>query len=218
MNRDSDRVLRSSELGPLAIYPVAIPTRRDSDLMVQLSEKYCGDQSCNISFLEKIPDCDDGIVIAVLSAFRSGRQRPISVPLPFSKSKGDSMKHISGLLAVLLLLAPLSPIVGDTPNPQTPVDKIKRDIARLGVGSKATATIKLNNGTKVKGYVYSAGDDDFVMKNRKTDTPTTIRYTDVKSVDDNRGHSTARNVLIIVGIGAAITIAAVFGAILSNER
>lgn len=128
------------------------------------------------------------------------------------------MKHISGLLAVLLLLAPLSrlSVVGQTQ--KSPVEKARSQVAKLGVGSKARATITLNDGTKVKGYVYSASDDDFVVRDRKTDSPTTVRYADVKSVDDNRGHSVARNVLIIAGIGTAITIAAVFGAILSNER
>ena len=57
-----------------------------------------------------------------------------------------------------------------------------------------------------------------MIRNREADAPTTIRYADVKSVDDNRGHSVARIVLIIVGIGAAVTIAAVFGAIARNER
>ena len=126
------------------------------------------------------------------------------------------MKHISGFLAVLLLLAPLSQVLAQTP--QSSLEKARRNVAKLGVGSKATATIKLNDGTKVKGYVYNAGDDEFVIRDRKTDTATTIRYQDVKSVDDNRGHSTARNILIAVGIGAAVTIAAVFGAIAANER
>ena len=127
------------------------------------------------------------------------------------------MKHTSVVLAVLLLLAPLAQLsAGQTQT--SSVDKARSQVARLGVGSKSRATIKLNDGTKVKGYVYSAGDEDFIIRDRKTDAPTTIRYTDVKSVDDNRGHSVARNVLIIVGIGTAITIAAVFGAILSNER
>ena len=127
------------------------------------------------------------------------------------------MKQISWLMAVLLLLTPLSQVFAAGQS-QTPADKIKSRVAKLGVGSKARATIKLNDGSKVKGYVYSAGDEDFVIRNRETDAPTTIRYADVKSVDDNRGHSIARNVLIVVGIGAAVTIAAVFGAIARNER
>ena len=125
------------------------------------------------------------------------------------------MKHISWLLAILVLLAPASRVLGQR---KSPLEKAKSQVAKLGVGSKARATIKLNDGTRVKGYVYSASEDDFVIRDRKTDVPTTVRYADVKSVDDNRGHSVARNVLIVVGIGAAVTIAAVFGAIAANER
>jgi hypothetical protein len=128
------------------------------------------------------------------------------------------MKPISGILAVLLWLAPFSQISAATPPQKPATDKVKSEVAKLGVGSKARATIKLNDGTKVKGYVYSAGDDDFVIRDRKTDAPTTVHYADVRSVDDNRGHSTARNILIIVAAGSAITIAAVFGAIAANER
>ena len=128
------------------------------------------------------------------------------------------MKHISGFLAVLLLLAPLSQLTAAGQTRTSPLDKAKSQVAKLGVGSKARATIKLNDGTRVKGYVYSASDEDFVIRDRNTDAPTTVRYADVKSVDDNRGHSVARNVLIAVGIGAAVTIAAVFAAIARNER
>jgi hypothetical protein len=128
------------------------------------------------------------------------------------------MKHISGILAVLLLLAPLSQLSAVGQTPKSSIDKAKSQVARLGVGSKARATIKLNDGTRVKGYVYSAGDEDFVIRDRNTDAPTTVSYADVKSVDDNRGHSVARNVLIAVAIGSAVTIAAVFAAIARNER
>lgn len=128
------------------------------------------------------------------------------------------MKHISGLLAVLLLLAPLSHLTAAGQTQKSSFDKARSQIAKLGVGSKARATVKLNDGSRVKGYVYSAGDEDFVIRDRNTDAPTTVRYGDVKSVDDNRGHSIARNVLIAVGIGAAVTVAAVFAAIARNER
>ena len=127
------------------------------------------------------------------------------------------MKHISWWLAVLLLLALSTQIIAAGQTPAS-TDKMKSKVAKLGVGSKARATIKLNDGTRVKGYVYSAGDEDFVIRDRTTDAPTTVRYADVKSVDDNRGHSVARNILIVVGIGAAVTVAAIFGAIAANER
>ena len=127
------------------------------------------------------------------------------------------MKRISFLLVLLLLLTPLAQAFAAGQKANN-LEHVKRSVAKLGVGSKARATITLNNGAKVKGYVYSAGDEDFVIRDRKTDAATTIRYADVKNVDDNRGHRNAKLAVIFVGIGAAVTIAAVFGAILRNER
>jgi hypothetical protein len=125
------------------------------------------------------------------------------------------MKKISVLLTLLLILAPIVQVAAQT---QTNLEKARKNVAKLGVGSKAKATITLNDGSKVKGYVYSAGDDDFVIRNRDTDAPTTVRYADVKNVDDNRGHRNAKLAVLFVGIGAAVTLAAVFGAIAANER
>ena len=131
------------------------------------------------------------------------------------------MKSFSWLLAALLLLAPATQIfgAGQKTNPQpAAIEKIKIKVAKLGVGDKARATIKRNDGTRVKGYVYSTSDDDFVIRDKNTNTSTTIRYADVASVDDNRGHSIARNILISVGIGAAVVLGAVYLAIARNER
>jgi hypothetical protein len=125
------------------------------------------------------------------------------------------MKTFSYLLTLLLILAPIAHVAAQT---QTNLEKAKKNVAKLGVGSKAKATITLNDGKKVKGYVHSAGDDEFVIRDKNTDTPTTIRYADVKNVDDNRGHHIAKLAVLFVGIGAAVTLAAIFGAIAANER
>lgn len=125
------------------------------------------------------------------------------------------MKKLVCLISLLLILAPIAQVAAQT---QTDLEKSKKNVAKLGVGSKAKATITLNSGTKVKGYVYSAGNDDFVIRDSKTDAATTIRYADVKNVDDNRGHRNAKLAALFVGIGAAITLAAIFGAIAANER
>ncbi|CAN5876568.1 hypothetical protein BH18ACI4_BH18ACI4_04620 [soil metagenome] len=94
--------------------------------------------------------------------------------------------------------------------PQTPIgEKIKIKIVKLGVGAKAKATIKLKDGSKIKGYIAQAGEDNFVIRDRKTDAPTTIRYADVAKVEENRGHSTARNIAIGVGIGAGALLLAI---------
>ena len=125
------------------------------------------------------------------------------------------MKKLSYLLTLLLILTPIARVAAQT---DTNLMHAKKNVAKLGVGSKAKATVTLNSGTKVKGYVYSAGDEDFVVHDSKTDSPTTIRYADVKNVDDNRGHRNAKLAVLFVGIGAAVAVALVFGAIAANER
>jgi hypothetical protein len=122
--------------------------------------------------------------------------------------------YLTCLLASLLLLATISlPVAAQQGDAQTTtVEKIKIKVAKLGVGEKAKATVILKNGTKTKGYIVQAGDDEFVLRDRKTDTPTTIHYVDVAKLESNRGHSTARNLGIGIAIGAGallITILAV---------
>lgn len=109
-------------------------------------------------------------------------------------------KYSSWLLAVLCLIVPVTRIAAQTT--QMTVDRAKIEVAKLGVGEKARAKITLKNGTKIKGYVSRADENDFVIRDRKTDTPTTINYADVAKVEKNRGHSTARNLAIGIGIGA----------------
>jgi hypothetical protein len=115
-------------------------------------------------------------------------------------------------MAGLLLLAPALQTVNAriaNNNQTSSIDQIKIQVAKLGIGDKARATITTRNGAKTKGYVFSAGDDDFVMRDRKTDAPTTIRYADVVKIERNQGHSMARNVLIGVGIGAGALLGAI---------
>ena len=97
------------------------------------------------------------------------------------------------------------------------VEAVKSRVARLGVGAKAKATIRLKNGTKVKGYIAQADEEDFVIRDRKTDAPTTIRYADVLKVEDNKGHSTARNIAIGVAVGVGAVLA-VIGISIAHSR
>ncbi len=128
------------------------------------------------------------------------------------------MKTLSWVLSGLLLLAPVAQAfgAGQTANKQTPIEKIKIQVAKAGVGEKAKATITTKDGAKIKGYVSQAGDDDFVMRDRKTNAPTTIRYADVAKVECNQGHSNLKIVLISIGAGTAIVLVAIFAAIRRN--
>jgi xanthine/uracil permease len=86
------------------------------------------------------------------------------------------------------------------------VEKIKTKIARLGVGEKARAQIKLRNGQKIKGYVSKAGDNDFSLTDRKSAQVTTIAYADVASVT-KPGMSKRTKIIIGVTIGVVATAA-----------
>ena len=115
--------------------------------------------------------------------------------------------YLTCLLASLLLLTTISQPVSAQTGDAATVEKIKIKIARLGVGEKAKATVILKDGTKTKGYIAPAGEDDFILRDRKTDGASTIRYNDVAKVESNRGHSTARNIGIGVGIGVGALLA-----------
>jgi hypothetical protein len=116
--------------------------------------------------------------------------------------------YLTCLLASTLLLATLSLPAAAQATAQS-VEAIRIKIAKLGVGAKAKAKVTLKDGSKSKGYIAQAGDEDFVLRDRKTDAPTTIRYTDVARVESNKGHSTARNLAIGIGIGAGAFLAIV---------
>lgn len=117
--------------------------------------------------------------------------------------------HLCCVLSVVVLLGVLAPeVVGQqaVTEPST-LEKIKIDVNRLGTGDKARAKITLRNGTKLKGYIARQDEDSFVLRNRKTDAPTTVLYADVVKVERNKGHSTARNIAIGVGIGVGALLA-----------
>jgi len=119
------------------------------------------------------------------------------------------LKALTCFISGLVLFVTVSQPVAAQQGAKT-IEQIKIKVGRLGVGEKAKATIRLKDGTKTKGYIYRAGEDDFVLRDRKTDTPTTIRYSDVAKVESNKGHSMARNIAIGVGIGAGALLAIIF--------
>ena len=85
-------------------------------------------------------------------------------------------------------------------------EKIKTKIHRLGVGEKARAQIKLRSGQKLKGYVSSAGADEFSFTERDTGKTTTVAYADVLEVNRPGGLSKGTRIAIIAGIGGAIIV------------
>lgn len=118
-------------------------------------------------------------------------------------------KTILSLLLMVLLVQGFTAAPALAQQVQTDaqaVEKIRLKVAKLGVGEKARVTVWTKDGTKRKGFISQAGAEDFTVRDRKTGDPTTIRYSDVTKLDNNRGHSSLRNILIGVGIGAGVVI------------
>ena len=114
--------------------------------------------------------------------------------------------YLCKLVASLLLLSVVTlPVKAEQGEKQPVPEQIKVKIIKLGVGAKATIILK--DGAKTKGYISQSAEDDFVMRDRKTNAATTIRYADVLKVESNKGHSTARNIAIGVGIGVGAFLA-----------
>lgn len=115
------------------------------------------------------------------------------------------------LTLIYLLVFTAAPVLARSkPLPQADsVEQIRMKLERIGVGEKARATIRLKNGTRLKGFIYQMGASDFVLRDRKTLAPTQILYSDVERVQSNKGHSTAK----WIGIGAAIGVGAVLAII-----
>ena len=95
------------------------------------------------------------------------------------------------------------------PAPKDPVpqaEKIKMKVAKMGTGEKAKAKIKLRSGEKLKGYISSAGENDFTLTDKKTGQSKTIAYSDVDEIK-KPGLSQGMKIAIIVGIAVVATAA-----------
>ena len=101
-------------------------------------------------------------------------------------------------------------------------EQVKQKIVKFGVGEKARVTLKLKSGAKLKGYIYQAGEDNFIVRDVKTDAPTTVAYSEVEQIK-GKNLSTGAKIAIGVGIGvgvflivAAAASAAALGALLGG--
>jgi hypothetical protein len=118
------------------------------------------------------------------------------------------LNYSLALLMLLGVVAPFATAQTKTGQKRLTTEEAKIKVAKTGTGSKAKATVWTADGAKIKGYIAQAGDDDFVIRDRKTDTPTTVRYDNVVKYDQNKGHSTAKwvTVGVLAGVGTFLII------------
>jgi curli biogenesis system outer membrane secretion channel CsgG len=93
--------------------------------------------------------------------------------------------------------------------------KVKTKIHRVGTGEKARVSVKMKDGRKLKGYVGESREDDFVLRDTKTDAATTVAFADVAEVKKMPPPmSKAQDAIAYIGagIGAVILVTLIVAA------
>jgi hypothetical protein len=118
-------------------------------------------------------------------------------------------KFLSCALIILVQMIYAGPIYAQsnttTTNADASIQKVKQKIEKLNANGKNIARVKLHNGTKYKGYISQANEDNFVITD-KEGQKNTVAYTDVREVKKGSGLSSTSKVLIVAGIGVAVVV------------
>lgn len=110
-------------------------------------------------------------------------------------------KYLTLIIAVLVINFSLgaSVFAGGKEEKQTKFAvKVKASVAGLGTGKDALVSVKLKDGTRLKGYVSEITDDYFSVLNPETGTATAVNYRNAKQV---KGNNLSNGVKIALGIG-----------------
>jgi len=82
-------------------------------------------------------------------------------------------------------------------------EKVKAGILKLGVGQQARVTVKMNDKTKVAGYISEIQNDHFVVTDMNSSATTSIAYAGVAQV---KGNNLSTGVKVAIGVGIAIAV------------
>lgn len=82
-------------------------------------------------------------------------------------------------------------------------EKAKISVAKFGTGGRLTE-VKLNDNTKIKGYITEIKDDRFVLVSKKNGATVNIPYNEVKSV--RRTFTTFQRVAVITGVTLGVIV------------
>lgn len=89
------------------------------------------------------------------------------------------------------------------------VGKVKTEIAKLGTGTDAKIKVKLKDGTKIKGYITEADENQFVVMDSKTGQAVPIAY---PQVGQAKGNNLSTETLVTIGlIGVAVLVLVLLG-------
>ena len=121
---------------------------------------------------------------------------------------------LRGALAVLLVnLICYAPVAADSkPQEDESAAKVKAAV-KIGAESGSPVNVILRDGTKLKGYISEASEEDFVIVNYKSGTTTRLIYLQVKEVKriksrrgltvESLGYIATFGLIIVTAIGYA---------------
>lgn len=110
------------------------------------------------------------------------------------------------VVAVILnLMCSSAALAGSSPEKEVRfAQKVKTEIARLGIGPNARVELKLRDKTKLKGYVSEVSDESFAVVDEKTGSATTVTYPQVRQV---KGNNLATGYKIVIGVAILFAVA-----------
>ena len=112
--------------------------------------------------------------------------------------------RVSVLSVMLLTIAfGLQPTYAQTTPDAQQIERVRSKVAKIGAGKKARVDVKLQDDTKLKGYISDASPDSFTITDMKTGTSRTIAYSDVAQVKKHEDNVSAKTWGIVAGATAA---------------
>ena len=84
---------------------------------------------------------------------------------------------------------------------------VKKRIAKLGTGAEAKLQVKLQDKTKLKGYVSKIGEDSFALTDPKTNAETNVSYANVTQLKTRMSNGEVILISALAGAGAIIALA-----------
>ena len=84
---------------------------------------------------------------------------------------------------------------------------VKKRIAKLGTGPEAKVQVKLQDKTKLKGYVSKINEDSFVMLDTKTNAETNVPYANVTELKTKMSTGEVITISALAAVGAVFLIA-----------
>ncbi len=125
------------------------------------------------------------------------------------KPLGGKINMINKAMTLMLILSVFTltfahPALARTTqtNQDKKTEKIKNQVKKIIADEKVTKKVKMNNGTTYLGFLSQATEDSFVVQD-KTGGSTTVKYSDVKSID-KKDVPTALKIGIGAGAGALV--------------